>query len=708
MPEIINTQLGGRELIINSGSVARQASGEVIVQYGETVILATVVIGEKIKESTGMVPLLVNYRERTYAAGKIPGGFFKREGRPTIEEIISSRLIDRSVRPLIPQNFPYEIQITITVLSSDQENDADVPSLIGASCALAISPIPFNGPIGAMRVGKIEGKFVINPFISKLEESSINLIISGKEKEIYMLEGNFNETSEEEIVDAINFGQSYFPELIRIQNELVSRCGKQKINFIDLTKQDLMNKCQELIFGLYFQRFTEILHIVQRDERKLKLNQLKEEILNNSEIKNGFPLTEEELEILIDEIEKKIVRKMVIEENYRLDGRDPDSLRPISCEVGILPRTHGSALFTRGRTQALVTVTLGTSSDMQIMDELEREYKKRFMFHYNFPPFSTGEVKPDRGPGRREIGHGLLSEKALAPIIPDAEQFPYTIRVVSDILESNGSSSMASVCGGTLALMDAGIPIHSGVAGVAMGSIKENDTSIILTDIMGEEDFFGDMDFKIAGTNKGITAIQLDVKLEGGILISTIENTLKKAYQARLKVLDKMSEAIRQPRETISKLAPRIINIEVPIEKIGAIIGPGGKNIRKIMEETGVKSIDIDDKEGVVAVSGDDFDSCERAKKMIEDIIGEIEVGKIYKGKVVRIMDFGAFVEIFPGKSGLVHISQLSPQRVTNVRDVVKEGDEVWVKCIEIDNLKRFNLSIKEALKEINKGNDGK
>ncbi len=691
-------ELGNKKIIIESGEIARQANGSVIVRIGETSIFATAVISEDPipeEEDIDYLPLNVEYRERTYASGKIPGGFFKREGRPKEQEILISRVVDRSIRPLFPKNINHKIQVSILVLSSDGENDSDAISVFGASTALCISEIPFYGPIGCVKVALVGDKFVINPSYEEQFKSSLNLIVSGTEEKIFMIEVKANEVSEEKIISAIEFAKPYLSKLCDIQKELVKQIGRPKILLEE-------KKIQQEIF-LEVEKFlkpkiSNITSLKEKSERGKITKELLKEI--TSELKQKFAddkKIEKQIKLSFEEIFRTEIRKFIIENKRRLDGRTFDEIREVSCKVSFLPRIHGSALFTRGNTQSLVTVTLGTFKDMQVMEELEGEYKERFLFHYNFPGFATGEVKPDRSPSRREIGHGALAKKSLYPVLPKEEDFPYTIRIVSDILESNGSSSMASVCGGSLALFDAGVPIRAAVAGVALGLIKEGNNHLILTDIMGLEDHIGDMDFKVAGTKEGITAIQLDLKIDG-ITTDFISEVLNKAKVAREKILDIMNKTIDKPRESLSIYAPQIRILQIPQTKIGDLIGSGGKNIRQIIEETST-TIDIEE-DGKVFISGTDSDNVELAKQMIEYYTADVEVGKIYNGKVTRIVDFGAFVEILPGKEGLVHISQLADYRVKKVQDVVKEGDNILVKVIEIDTQGRIVLSRKLALRE--------
>ena len=713
----VETEIAERLLTIETGSLAKQAAGSALVRYGETVILATATVAPEPKEGESFFPLTVDYRERTYAAGKIPGGFFKREGRPRENEVVTSRLVDRPLRPLFDKNFLNEIQVMITVLSSDQENDADIPSIIGASCAVSLSAVPFTGPIGAVRVGRVGEKFIINPTFTQLEESSLDLVVAGTRNTVTMLEGGGKEVPEEVLQEAIKLAHKVIIEVVDLQEKLIKQFGKPKIELPGKEEPPINEELKKEFYHLlpYAQKKAipanlelairviefcqgkaeEALRISDKLEREKRINEIISEAIDN--FSKDYLEQEKTIRDTIDQVQRNYLRRLVLEENKRVDGRKTDEVRLISCAVGVLPRTHGSGLFTRGQTQALVTTTLGTSQDMQIMDELEREYKKRFMLHYNFPPFSTGEVRPARGPGRREIGHGVLAEMALFPVLPSEEEFPYTIRIVADILESNGSSSMASVCGGTLSLMDAGVPIITPVAGVAIGLVKEGERAVLLTDIIGMEDFLGDMDFKVAGSRRGITALQLDIKTDE-ITPEIMAKALEESRKARLFILDKMQEKIEAPRKEISLLAPKILIVEINPDKIREVIGPGGKIVNKIQNETGAK-LDIEH-DGRITITADTQDSANAAKEMVEYFTADVEVGKIYKGKVTRIKDFGAFVEVLPGKEGLVHISQLADRRVSKVSDVVKEGQEILVKCMEIDHEGRVNLSHKAVLKE--------
>ncbi|RLD16833.1 MAG: polyribonucleotide nucleotidyltransferase [Caldiserica bacterium] len=690
----IKRNIAGKDLIISTGVLARQATSSVSVRLGDTEVLATICFGEPRESPIDFVPLVVDYRERTYAAGKIPGGFFKREGKPTEAEILISRLVDRSIRPLFPKGLQNEVQVMITVLSSDQENPTDVPSIIGASTALLISGFPVKRCVSACKIGYKNDKFIFNPTISEIENSLLEVVISGTPDDVIMIEGKAKEFEENKLLEGIKEAQSLvLKEIAEMQNEIYERVSPEgfKFSIIDFESNPISKKAEEL----FEKKISKIYEFPSKKERRVFLKSLYEDVKRSLNVDEK---SEVYVNFSFNEVLRSYVRKRILEENLRIDGRGPDDIRVIDCRVGLLPRTHGSALFTRGETQALVTTTLGTAQDMQIMDELEGVYKKRFMLHYNFPPFATGEVKPSRGPSRREIGHGALAERSIEAVLPDEDEFPYTIRVVSDILESNGSSSMASVCGATLSLMDAGVPLKNMVSGVAMGLVKELDKEVILTDILGDEDHVGDMDLKIAGTYNGVTGIQMDLKVEG-LSFSTLEKAFNKAKEARLKILEKMKEAISSPRVSVSKYAPKIVRLKVSPSKIGEIIGPGGKTIKKIIEETEAK-IEIEEG-GIIYISADDMRKVNDAKQMIEFLIQDVELGKIYKGKVVRVASFGAFVEIFPGREGLCHISQIDFGRVNSIYDVVKEGDEILVKVINIDSLGRINLSRKEALREL-------
>jgi polyribonucleotide nucleotidyltransferase len=677
-------EVGGKTLSIETGYLAKQANGSCLVRMGDTVVLVAVVAAKEPKIGGDFLPLTVDYRERTYSAGKIPGGFFKREGRPREKEILTSRIVDRSIRPLFDEKWKNETQVAIVVLSYDGENDTDVLSVIGASAALKISNIPFTTTLSCVRIGRIEGKFIVNPTLSEQKVSDLDLVVSGKNGALCMVEAGAHEMSEAEMLKALSFAQEEINKICALQETLP---GKEKMVLIEPEKiADLENEIRNSVTD----KVKNILVIAEKTARDDEWSKLKKE--TQEKHKAQYPEKTAYVDGVLEDVFYKQARELILDKKVRSDGRKFDEIRPIECLIGVLPRTHGSAVFTRGQTQALATVTLGNPKDMQIKDELAGEHKERFMLHYNFPGFATGESKGDRGTSRREIGHGALARKSLLPLLPTEDEFPYTVRVVSDILESNGSSSMASVCGGSLAFFDAGVPIKASCAGVAMGLVKEGDKYAILTDIMGMEDHLGDMDFKVAGTKNGITALQMDIKISG-LSAQLLSEAMENARVARLKILAIMETAISNPKEDISAFAPRMITVMIPQTKIGELIGPGGKNIRKIQEETKVE-INIEE-DGRVFISSPDKTAVEKARKIVEGMTAEAVVGKIYKGKVTRLMNFGAFVEILPGKEGLVHISQLSEKRVAKVDDVVKEGDEITVKVIEIDSQGRINLSKK-------------
>ncbi len=682
--------LGGKKLSIETGKIAKQASGAVVVQYEDTVVLATAVATRKPVEEVDFFPLSVEYREKAYAAGKIPGGYIKREGRPSENEILSARIIDRPIRPLFPENFRNEVQIMVMVLSADRENDPDILGVIGASAALSISDIPFLGPVGAVRVGRNLGEFIVNPTFNELEESDMDLVIAGTEDSIVMVEGESKEISEEDMLAVLEFGHDQIKQTIALQNELIKECARPKMEIVATMPDEKLIKA---IHKMAEPRLHDLVKIQEKSERSDALIALVEEL--QASLAEDYPESELVIQAEVEKIQKELVRAMILEQNTRLDGRKSDEIRPITCEVGVLPRTHGSAMFTRGQTQALAVTTLGTKMDEQKMDELEGEFYKSFMLHYNFPPFSVGEVRPIRGVGRREIGHGFLAERAIKNIIPSDTIFPYTIRIVSDILESNGSSSMATVCAGSLSLMDAGVPVKEAVGGIAMGLVKEGDRYVVLSDILGDEDHLGDMDFKVAGTMKGINAFQMDIKIKG-VSLDILREALVQAKQGRLHILEVMNQTLEKPRAELSNYAPRIITFKVDSEFIGLIIGPGGKTIRDIIEKTDV-AIDISD-DGIVTIASVDPENGRRAKEMIDNMIRQPEVGMIYTGKVKKIMNFGAFVEILPGKEGLLHISQIEHRRIDRVEDVLKVGDEVQVKLMRIDDQGKLDLSRKVLL----------
>ncbi len=684
--------LEGRTLSIEAGRVARAADGAVWVRYGDTVVLVTAVASKQPREGIDFFPLTVDYQERAYAAGKIPGGFFKREGRPHEKETLAGRLIDRPVRPLFPHGYHQDVQIIATVLSADQENDPDVLAVVGASAALTISNIPFLGPIGCVRIGRVDGRFVVNPTYVQLEQSDMDMVLAGTEPAVVMVEGGAREVPEEALLEALLFGHRALQPIIQIQRDLARQMGVTKPEFVSPPVDPALRaRVEELCRA----RIRELAFVPEKEEQQSRRKMLLDEAL--AAVAAEPPATALQVKEIFEELEKQEMRRLILEEGRRADGRSVTQVRPITCEVGVLPRTHGSALFTRGQTQALATTTLGTSEDEQRLDDLEGESFKRFMLHYNFPPFSVGEVKFMRGASRRDIGHGALAERAIQAVLPGKEEFPYTVRIVSDILESNGSSSMATVCGATLSLMDAGVPIRAAVAGVAMGLVKEGDKTAVLTDIQGLEDHLGDMDFKVAGTRTGVTSIQMDIKIQG-ITEAILRQALSQARQARLQVLDIMEQALARPRQELSPYAPRIISFKIPVDKIREVIGPGGKIIRGIVEQTGVK-IDVED-DGTVTIASVDEAAAQKAMEIIGRIVEVPEVGKVYLGKVVRIMDFGAFVEILPGTDGLLHISQISQERIKRVEDVLKEGEEVMVKVIEVDKAGKIRLSRRELLRE--------
>jgi polyribonucleotide nucleotidyltransferase len=692
----LQIDFGGRPFSIETGKMAKQANGSVMVQYGETVVLVTAVTSEKKREGLDFIPLTVNYLEMTYAAGRIPGGFFKREGRPSDRETLISRFIDRPLRPLFPKGFQNEIQIIATVLSADQDNDPSILGMIGASSALSVSDIPFDGPIAGAKVGRIDGEFILNPTHEELELSDIDLFVAGSEDAIIMVEGSAKEVKEEEILEAILFGHQSLKPVIALQKQMKSALGVTPREFELRKPEEIL---YEKINTIAQDRLQVTFGITEKGKRKAQLEETLQ--LTFRELGVEDEPSQKMVETAFEETYRKLVRKLILEKKQRIDGRMLSEIRPITCEVGILPRTHGSALFTRGETQVLAVVTFGTSEDEQKINSLTGETYKSFMLHYNFPPFSTGEVSPLRSPSRREIGHGALAERAILPILPSNENFPYTIRIVSEVLESNGSSSMATVCGSSLSLMDAGVPIKAPVAGIAMGLILEDGRMAVLSDILGDEDHLGDMDFKVAGTAEGVTAIQMDIKIRG-ISKEIMREVLNQAREGRCYILTKMNETISEPRKDLSRHAPRIVSLQVKQEKIRDVIGPGGKNIRAIIDQTGVK-VDVDDS-GQVKLASPNYEAIEKAIYMIKRLTQEVEVGALYTGKVVRILGFGAIVELFPGTDGLIHISQLAEGHVKEVTDVLKEGDEVFVKVIDIDPQGRIRLSRKAALREMKQG----
>ena len=690
-------QVGGRALTLETGRMAKQASGAVFCTYGDTAVLVTAVGAKEPKEGVDFFPLTVDYEEKLYAAGKIPGGFLKREGKASEKAILCSRLIDRPIRPLFPKGYRNDVQVVATVLSVDMDNTPDVLAMVGASAALHLSQIPFMGPIAGVVVGLVDGEFIINPNQEQEAKSLMHLTVAGTADAVMMVEAGAKEVPEMTILDAIMFGHEEIKKIVAAIEEF-----RAEALALDLAKEKEMPELKvipEEIEGAVkeyaYDNLLEAIRIKEKHARDAAAEAVKEEAVQH--LLEQFPEQEDDLRAALDGLLKYIVRRLITVDKIRPDGREMTEVRPITCEVDILPRPHGSALFTRGQTQILSSVTLGAAREEQILDGLDNESSKRYIHHYNFPPYSVGEARPMRGPGRREIGHGALAERALEPVIPSEEEFPYTIRVVSEALESNGSTSMGSVCGSTMSLMAAGVPIKRPVSGVAMGLIREENEFSVLTDLQGLEDALGDMDFKVAGTTEGVTAIQMDIKI-AGINRAILEQALKQAHDGRMFILGKMLEAIPAVRPELSKYAPRIITMMINPDKIRDVIGAGGKVIKKIVEDTGVK-IDIED-DGRVMIMSNDAEASAKAVKIIEDLVREVEVGQVYLGKVVRITDFGAFVEVLPGKDGLVHISQLALERVNKVEDVVKVGDEILVKCTEIDKQGRVNLSRKVLLKE--------
>ena len=691
MVERVSTTWGGRTLTLETGRMGKQANGAVLATYGDTAVLVSAVTSKKPREGRDFFPLTVDYLEMTYAAGKIPGGFFKREGRPSEKEILTSRFIDRPLRPLFPKNYFNDVQIIATVLSADSENNPDVLAIIGASAALEISDIPFFGPIAGMRVGRVNGAFVINPSAEALKDSDLEIIVAGSEDAVVMVEGGAQILSEEVVLDAIMFGHRSMQEVIQLQKELRRRVGKPKIQ---VPEDSIAAELVATVEQLALEKMRAAIAITAKQERNNALHDAVDQTMES--LLPEHEEQQDQVRMILDRLEQRIIREKIKTERRRIDGRSFTDIRPVTCEVDVLPRTHGSALFTRGETQVLVSTTLGTSADEQRIDALIGETTKSFMLHYNFPPFSVGEVRPLRSPSRRDIGHGALAERAIAKVLPPAEEFPYTVRIVSEVLESNGSSSMATVCGSSLSLMDAGVPIKTPVAGIAMGLIKEGDDFIILSDILGDEDHIGDMDFKVAGTREGVNAIQMDIKIKG-LTQEILASALRQARNGRLFILNIMDKTLAAPRPDLSARAPKIFTMMVKPDKVREVIGPGGKNIRNIIAQTNTK-IDVDD-DGKINIASSDSASLEKAVAMIKELVQEAEVNQVYMGKVRKIMDFGAFVEILPGIDGLVHISQLADTHVKNVRDVLKEGDEVLVKVLEIDQQGKIKLSRKEAMK---------
>jgi polyribonucleotide nucleotidyltransferase len=690
---VFSIDWAGRPLVVEIGELAKQANGAVLVRYGDTVVLSTATASKEAK-NVDFFPLTVNYEERLYAVGKIPGGFIKREGRPSEKAILASRLIDRPIRPLFSEGFRNEVQIVSMVMSVDQDCSPEMAALLGSSLALTISDIPFEGPIAGVTVGRVDGKFVINPTVEQSEKSDIHLVVAGTKDAINMVEAGADEVPEEIMLEAIMFGHEDIKRLIAFQEEIAAQVGKEKM---EVVLYELDPQLEAEIRQLAEADIKRAVQVPEKLARDAAIEEVKAGVVAKYEEQEADEETLKQVNEILHKLVKEEVRRLITEEKIRPDGRKVDEIRPLSSAVGVLPRTHGSGLFTRGQTQVLSVCTLGALGDVQILDGLGIEETKRFMHHYNFPPFSVGETGPMRGPGRREIGHGALGERALEPVVPSEKEFPYTIRLVSEVLESNGSTSQASICASTLAMMDAGVPIKAPVAGIAMGLVKNDDHYTILTDIQGIEDHLGDMDFKVAGTRKGVTALQMDIKIKG-LTREILEEALLQARKGRMEILDHMMQTIREPRKELSKYAPKILTMQINPDKIREVIGPSGKQINKIIDETGVK-IDIE-QDGTIFISSVNEAMNEKAKQIIEDIVREVEVGQIYLGKVKRIEKFGAFVELFNGKDGLVHISELAEERVGRVEDVVSIGDEILVKVMEIDKQGRVNLSRKAVLRE--------
>ena len=690
MEHVVNVEFGGKTVTISTGKFAKQANGAVMVKSGDTMVLVTAVAQKEAKEGQDFFPLTVNYTEKAYAGGKIPGGFFKREARPSDNETLTCRLIDRPIRPLFPESFLNDTQIMATVVSADKDNDPRILSMLGASAALEVSDIPFQGPIAGVKVGRVEGRLIANPTAEELEQSDMEIVVAASRDAVIMVEGEAKFVSEEDMLEAIFFGHASVQPVLEAQEELKKLAGVPKREVAPpAVDEALLARVRELAYN----RIGEAVKIKSKQERHNQIDLITEETIGA--LKDEYEGKTKQIKAFLGDFEYERVRADVLETGIRIDGRDTVTIRPISTEAGLLPRVHGSALFTRGETQALVAATLGTSSDEQRIDSLYGESRKRFLLHYNFPPFSVGETSFRLAPGRREIGHGMLAERALSAVIPSHDDFPYTIRVVSETLESNGSSSMASVCGGCLSMMDAGVPVKAPVAGIAMGLIKEGDKVAILSDILGDEDHLGDMDFKVAGTSEGVTALQMDIKI-GGVTKEIMKKALKQAREGRLFILGKMAETLAAPRAEMSPFAPRITTIWTKTDRIRDVIGTGGKNIRNITETTGV-TVDIEDT-GRINIASTSKEACDLAIQMIRGLTDEAEEGKLYMGTVKKIMDFGAFVEIMPGTDGLVHISELDTKRVKTVTEVLNEGDKVLVKCIGIDKNGKIKLSRKEAL----------
>jgi polyribonucleotide nucleotidyltransferase len=690
MEHIVQAECCGKTITISTGKIAKQASGAVMIQSGDTMVLVTAVAMKTAKEGQGFFPLTVNYQEKAYAGGRIPGSFFKREGRPSDNETLTCRLIDRPIRPLFPENFMNDTQVMATVVSADRDNDPAILAMIGASAALMVSDCPFAGPIAGIKVGRVDGAFIANPTADELEKSDLEIVIAASQDAILMVEGSASEVQEDDLLEAIFFGHAAVQPILAAQLELAGKVGQAKREFLPPVVNTVL---KERVAAIAYEGMKQAVRIKTKGERHNAIDAIRDQAI--AALVPEFEGTEKQIKSFVEDLEYDLVREHIIKDGSRIDGRDTKTIRAIATEVGLLPRAHGSALFTRGETQSIVAATLGTSVDEQRIDSLYGDSRKKFLLHYNFPPYSVGETSFRLAPGRREIGHGMLAERALSKVLPKHDDFPYTIRIVSDITESNGSSSMATVCGGSLSMMDAGIPIKAPVAGIAMGLIKEGDDFAILSDILGDEDHLGDMDFKVAGTAAGVTALQMDIKI-GGVTREIMHAALAQAKDGRIHILGEMAKTIAAARGDLSSFAPRITTIWVKTDKIRDVIGSGGKNIRSVTEATGV-SIDIDDT-GKINIASTNKEACDLAIKMIRNLTAEAEEGKLYMGTVKKVMEFGAFVEIFPGTDGLVHVSELDTERVKNVTDVLNEGDKVLVKCIGIDKQGKIKLSRKEAL----------
>jgi len=698
----IKINLGGEDIIIKTGKLAKQADGSVTVQCGGTMVLVTCCCAKQARESMGFFPLTVEYQEKTYASGRIPGGFFKREGRPTEKEILTSRMIDRPIRPLFPDGMLNEVQVISTVLSSDGKNDSDVLAMVGASTALTISDIPFNGPLGAVRVGIVDGKHVVNPTFEQREESKLDLIVVGNKENVVMLEAGAKVISEGEVIEGIKLAHDAMKPFFDMQEKLQKEIGKTKRE--DISFEEMGDEIYQSVKEKAFTKIQEIEQMPQKQERREALKALTQQLIDEADTEADATV-EKQVKLALHKVEKEAIREFIVKNKKRTDGRAFDEIRQLDSAVNVLPLTHGSGLFTRGETQALVVTTLGTASDEQRIETLNGEGHKSFMLHYNFPPFSVGETRMMRGPGRREIGHGALAEKAIKAVLPSKEDFPYTVRLVSEILESNGSSSMATVCASSLALMASGVPLAASVSGIAMGLVKEGDDYAILTDIAGAEDHFGDMDLKVAGTKEGVTAVQMDLKVEG-TSFKILEEALEQAKKARLEIMENMDATIAKPLEEVAANAPRIVTVMVKVDKIRDVIGPGGKMIRKIIAETGAE-VNIED-DGSCQIASSDKESLDKAVEWVKGITAEPEIGKVYDARVTKIMNFGAFCEFLPGQEGLVHVSELSNSYVKEVTDVVKEGQEVKIKVIGVDDQNRVKLSIKAVEADKNSGDSKK